>query len=69
MESHTDQHTSKASQEPSSLVFAFVPMALVLAVGASWYLLAATGAEGSPEVPFILTLGLAVAFGASMSKV
>ena len=65
----TGQNLSKGSPERSSLVFTFLPMALVLAVGASGYVLAATGPDASSGVPLLLTLGLAVAFGAAMSKV
>jgi len=70
MERHTDQHMTEGSPERGFLGHGFLPVVLALAAGASWYLLAATDAEGFlPVVLEVLTLGLAVAFGASLSKV
>jgi hypothetical protein len=52
------------------LVFAFLPVAVALAVGTPSYLLAANdpGRFGY-EILYLLTFGLPVAFGASMRKV
>jgi len=62
------EQRGRAATRATSEVFAIV---VTLAVGAAWYLFAANSLEGWSryDLLFILTLGVAVAFGASMSIV
>jgi len=65
MESHTDQNTVTDSHHLALLGFALLPVI----VGTAWYLLAADGPGWFGYALLVVTLGLAVVFGASMSKV
>ena len=69
---YSDQHISKGSPDRGLLGHVVLPVVVSIVVGTSWYLRAANDYEGSLlpfEVLAILTLGLAVTFGVSMSIV
>ena len=68
MEQRTDQHITEGSPERGLLGHLLLPVVIGLAVGTSWYLLTGTDTAGFlTGVLLILTLGLAVTFGVSMS--
>jgi len=70
MGSHTDQNVIKGSPELALLGFALLPVIVAFTVGTAWYLLAADGPGWfGYEALYAVTLGLALAFGAAMSKV
>ena len=67
MEQRTDQHITEGSPQRGLLGHLLLPVVIGLAVGTSWYLLSGADAGFLTAVLLILTLGLAVTFGVSMS--
>jgi hypothetical protein len=68
MERSPDQHITEGSPERGSLGHVLLPVVIALVVGTSWYLLADADTAGFLHyVVLILTPGLAVTFGVSMS--
>ncbi len=68
MEQRTDQHITEGSPERGLLGHLLLPVVIALAVGTSWYLLSGADTAGFlTAVLLILTPGLAVTFGVSMS--
>jgi hypothetical protein len=66
---YSEQHMSKIPSDRRMLNHVVVQASLALVAGVSWFALVASGAEGIlPATLFILTLGLALTFGASQSR-
>lgn len=63
-----DRASEQRGRAATRATWEVAAIALTLAVGAAWYLVAANSQEGwgRYDLLFILTLGLAIAFGASM---
>ena len=68
---HPDRASEQRGRAATHATSEVAAIALTLGVGAAWYLVAANSQEGwfGYDLLFILTLGLAIAFGASMSTV